>query len=108
MIHIVNCYSCYQKLLNDAGDNVGKLWLDLCWEEAAGLVCLVENNGVKYELAWLEEMGFIVTRESNEFVQVKMLGRSLHESQGEEEDDIHIAFCVCGRMKVEVVEDWGE
>lgn len=52
------------------------------------VVNLKEDNGLKYELMWLEELGYIVTRETDTVVQIKV--------KEPEKVDGGLMFCNCG------------
>lgn len=85
-MEIRNCFSCWKSLF-DGSSYLSNFWLDLCvLEDDEGYVALKEDNGFKYELMWLEEMGYIVTRETKEIVQVKICGRKVGSD--------HISYCV--------------
>jgi len=71
---VFNCVDCLGDL-EDLGGVHADLWLDLCQLASNDLhVTVKEDNGLKYELRWLEELGFIVTRETNELVQIRLEG----------------------------------
>lgn len=72
---IRNCLVCYQEL-EELGGTIADLWTDLCHLSSEGnVVNIKENNGLKYEIQCLEHLGYIVTNETPEIVQVKANGR---------------------------------
>lgn len=77
MKKIYNCYRCWGNLY-ECSDTIASIWLDMCeCENGSGYLNFVEDNGIKYELMWMEDMGYVVTRETPECTQVRLIGREV-------------------------------
>lgn len=74
-----NCYRCWEELCK-CGYNLGDLWLDMCEvENGSGYLNFIADNSIKYELMWMEDMGYVITRETPDCVQIKLMGREVTE-----------------------------
>jgi len=71
----VCCDNCFEKIGRISGKSA-RLWMELCkwYSSAQGLFVVSKRSNISKNLFQLEQLGFLVTHETNEHTTVKMAG----------------------------------